>query len=60
MGLLHRLRRRNRANDADEGNCQPDTRTDDRLRDFQARVEAISAELEEARALLRKLSRLYS
>jgi hypothetical protein len=60
MRLLHRLHRRNGANDSDEGICQPDMRTDDQLREFQARVAQISAELEEARALLRKLSRLYS
>jgi len=63
MGLLPRHFGRNKATNAAEGRCRPDTLSDDQLllqlREFQARVAEISAGLAEARALLRELGRRY-
>ena len=61
MGLFHKLLGLNRAND--EGRCQPDTRADDQLvrqvRELQAHVAEMRAEVKAARALLRELGRRY-
>jgi phage shock protein A len=62
MGLLHKLLGRNRAKAA-EGIRQPDASADDllllHLRETQARLAKISAELEDARARIRELGRRY-
>lgn len=62
MGLVHKLLGRNRTKAA-EGVCQPDASADDlllfHLRETQARLAKIRAELEEARARIRELGRRY-
>jgi phage shock protein A len=62
MGLLHKLLGRNRAKAA-EGICQPDPSAEEllllHLRETQARVAKIRAELEDAQARIRELRRRY-
>jgi uncharacterized small protein (DUF1192 family) len=64
MGLLHRLLGENKPNKTAGSTSPPELCRDDllllRVRDLQARVAEMRADVEDARALLRELSRRYS